>query len=174
MAAKSKKSSSTVAKSQAPAASSEAQLKALIDQFDAKHQKLIRSVRAALRKRFPTANELVYDYPGSLVIGYSPSEAGIESIVSTAARKNGVELYFNSGPRLPDPKKLLQGSGKATRFVALESAAKVRNPDIEAFIVAAIGLSRVPLPSSGKGRVILKTNRSAATKKKARRPKAKK
>jgi hypothetical protein len=36
----------------------EAQLRSYIDRFDPKNQKLIRSVRAAVRKRFPTANEL--------------------------------------------------------------------------------------------------------------------
>ena len=40
----------------------EAQLRAYIDRLDPKNQKLFRSVRAAVRKRFPTANELAYDY----------------------------------------------------------------------------------------------------------------
>jgi hypothetical protein len=40
----------------------EAQLLSLIEKFDPKDQRLIRSVRSAVRKRLPTANELVYDY----------------------------------------------------------------------------------------------------------------
>ncbi len=52
----------------------EAQLRSLIEKFDPKDQRLIRSVRSAVRKRLPTANELVYDYGNSLVIGYSPTE----------------------------------------------------------------------------------------------------
>lgn len=51
----------------------EAQLRSLIEKFDPKDQRLIRSVRSALRKRLPTANELVYDYPNSVVIAYSPT-----------------------------------------------------------------------------------------------------
>ena len=54
----------------------EAQLRSFIDRFDPKDQKLIRSVRAAVRKRFPTANELAYDYDNSIVIGYSPTDRG--------------------------------------------------------------------------------------------------
>ena len=46
----------------------EAQLQSFNDRFDPKHQKLIRSVRAAVRKRFPTANELVYDYSSFFVL----------------------------------------------------------------------------------------------------------
>ena len=64
----------------------ESQLRSLIAKFDPEHQRLIRAVRSALRKRLPTANELIYDYRTFFVIGYSPTENGIESIVSTAAR----------------------------------------------------------------------------------------
>jgi len=149
----------------------EAQLRALIAKFDAKTQTLIRSVRSALRKRFPTANELVYDYSHSLVVGYSPSQHGIESIVSFAVRDDGVSLYFNKGPQLPDPKKLLMGSAKQVRFVQLESAKRVAHPDVEALIAAAIGLSSVPLPSTGEGALIIKTS---ADKKMKSKPKRKK
>jgi len=37
----------------------EAQLRFLIENFAPKEQRLIRSVRSAVRKRLPTANELV-------------------------------------------------------------------------------------------------------------------
>src|SRR3954463_3462191 len=111
----------------------EAQLQSFNNRFDPAHQKFIRSIRSALRKRFPTANELAYDYSSFFVIGYSPTEQGIESIVSIAARADRVELYFNHGPQLPDPKKLLLGSGKQTRFVRLETARQVAHPDVEAF-----------------------------------------
>ena len=147
----------------------EAQLQSFNDRFDQKHQKLIRSVRAAVRKRFPTANELVYDYSSFFVISYSPTDRGIDAIVSIAARADRVELYFNHGPQLPDPKKLLLGSGKQTRFVRVEAARQVAHPDVEAFIAAAIDLASVPLPSKGKGSLIIKTNKTVAAKKRPRR-----
>ena len=135
----------------------EAQLRSFIDRFDPKDQKLIRSVRAAVRKRFPTANELAYDYNNSIVIGYSPTDRGIDGIVAISARATGVALYFNQGRQLPDPKKLLLGSGKQTRFVRLETARQLADPDVEALIVAAIDLATVPLPSEGKSRLIIRT-----------------
>lgn len=134
----------------------EAQLRSFIDRFDPKHQKLMRSVRAVLRKRFPTANELAYDYSHSVVIGYSPTELGIDGIVGIALRADGVRLYFNQGPQLPDPKKLLLGSGKQTRFVQVEAASQLANPDLEALMDAAIDRATVPLPSKGKGRLIIR------------------
>jgi hypothetical protein len=134
----------------------ESRLRSLIEKFDPKDQKLIRSVRSALRKRLPMANELVYDYGTSLVIGYSPTEHGIESIVSTAARTGGVRLYFTHGPQLPDPNKLLMGSGKQARFIPVKAAKDLAHPDVEALIVAAIVLARVPLSSKGRGRLVIK------------------
>ncbi len=134
----------------------EAQLRAFIDRFDPKDQKLIRSVRAAVRKRFPTANELAYDYSSHVVIAYSPTEQGIDAIVAIAARAAGVRLYFNQGPQLPDPKKLLLGSGKQARFVQVEAASQLAHPDVEALIAAAIDQARVPLPSKGKGEVMMR------------------
>ena len=140
----------------------EAQLQSFNDRFDLKHQKFIRSIRAAVRKRFPTANELVYDYSSFFVIGYSPTDRGIDAVVSIAARADGVDLYFNHGPQLPDPKKLLLGSGKQTRFVRLEAASQLAHPDVEAFIAAAIEHASVPLASKGKGSLIIKTNKTLA------------
>jgi hypothetical protein len=146
----------------------EAQLRSFNERLDPRHQKFIRSIRAALRKRLPTANELAYDYSSFFVIAYSPTEQGIDAPVSFAARADGVDLYFNHGPQLPDPKKLLKGSGKQTRFIRLESARQLAQPDVEAFIAGAIDLASVPLPSKGKGRLIIKTNKKAAAKKRPR------
>ncbi len=147
----------------------EAQLQSFNDRFDPKHQKFIRSIRDALRKRFPTANELAYDYSSFFVIGYSPTEHGIDGIVTIAARADRVDLYFSHGPQLPDPKKLLMGSGKETRFIRLESARQLAHPDVKAFIAGAIERARVPFSSKGKGSLIIKTNKMLAAKKRPRR-----
>ena len=147
----------------------EAQLQSFYDRFEPAHQKFIRSVQAAVRKRLPTANELVYDYGSFFVISYSPTDKGIDGIVSISARADRVELYFNHGPQLPDPKKLLQGSGKLTRFIRVEAARQLAYPDVEAFIVAAIDHSSVPLAAEGKGSLVIKTNKMVAAKKRAGR-----
>ena len=144
----------------------EAQLRAHIDRLDPKNRKLLRAVRAALRKRFSTANELAYDYGSQLVISYSPTERGIDAPVAVAARATGVSLYFNQGPELPDPKGILQGSGKQTRFIPLEAASRLAHPDVKALIAATIDHARIPLPAKGKGSLIMK---SAGPKKPAAR-----
>ncbi len=136
----------------------ETQLKSLIEKFDPEDQKLIRSVRSAVRKRFPTANELVYDYRTFFVIGYSPTENGIESIVSIAARSDGVRLYLMNGPKLPDPKKLLKGSATQVRYIPWEAASRLKHPDVEALSTAAIAKASVPLASKGRGKLVTKTS----------------
>ena len=148
-------------KSTGASVSPDAQLKSLIGKFDAKEQTLIRAVRSALRKRLPTTNELIYDYGSFFVVGYSPSENGIESVVSFAARPDGLRLYFLNGPKLADPKKLLLGSASQVRYIPLEAASRVKHPDVEALIAAAIAKSKVRLPAKGGGKLITKTSKSA-------------
>jgi hypothetical protein len=145
----------------------EAQLRFFIGMFDPVEQKLIRSVRSAVRKRLPTANELVYDYGTFFVIGYSPTEHPTDGIVAIAARPDGVRLYLMRGKKqLPDPKKLLSGSGKQARYIRVEAARELTNPDVKALIAAAIDQAKVPLPSRVRGRLII---RSISAKRRPRR-----
>lgn len=135
----------------------EAVLRAFVERFDSNHQKLFRSVRTALRKRFPTANELAYDYTTSIVISYSPDEHGIHGILSIALREDGVRLYLNQAKKLPVPKKLLRGSGKQARFLELESARQLADANISSLIDAAVQGASIPLPSAGKGELVIRT-----------------
>jgi hypothetical protein len=144
----------------------EVQLRTFIDKFDAKDQALIRAVRKAMRKRLPAANELVYDNYNFFVIGYCPTERPTESILSVAARAGSVSLCFPyCGTRLPDPHKLLRGSGTQNRSIRIDSAETLARPEVEAFIAAAVSLTK-PLPSRGTGKLII---RSVSAKQRPRR-----
>ena len=103
-------------------ASAEKQLRGFIAKFEPTHQALIKSVRKALRRRSPTAHELVYDNYNFFAIGYCPTERPSDCVFSIAAASNGVGLCFAHGASLPDPKKVLTGAGRQTRFLRLESA----------------------------------------------------
>lgn len=149
-----------------PSPSAEEQLKSFIDKFDPKHQAVIRSARKILRKRFPTANEIVYDNYNFFVIGYSPTERPSDTIVSIAGAANGIGLSFYRGAPLPDPHKLLQGSGNQNRFVRLPSADVLEQPQVAALIDAAVEQARAPLATSGRGKLIIQ---SIAEKQKPRR-----
>lgn len=147
-------------------ADAQEQLKGFIGKFDPAHQSLIRAVRKVLRKRFPTANEFVYDNYNFFVIGYGPTERPSDAILSIAAGANGVGLCFLYGARLPDPTKLLLGSGNQTRFIRLESVDVLERPAVKALITAAEARAKVPFPKTGKGKLII---RSISAKQRPRR-----
>ena len=144
-------------KSQRQTASAQDQLRAFIGKFGVADQRLIRSVRAAMRRRLPTANELVWDNYNFFVIGYSPTDRPTDSIFSIAARANGVGLCFIHGAKLPDPKGLLQGSGSQTRFFRIKSAKDLSDPDVESLMQAAINRASRPLPTQGRGALIIRS-----------------
>lgn len=148
----------------------ETQLAGYFAKYEPAMIKLGKALRARLRARLPGLFEVVYVYEsrGSLVIAYSPTEHGYEAPCSIALYPHGVHLYFGQGPRLSksDPKKLLQGRGKAVRYVVLNAVADLDRPEIEALISAALELAKVRLDASSKGSVII---RAEAQKERARR-----
>src|SRR3954471_3101732 len=123
----------------APPVDPETQLEGFIAKVGPQHQRLIRAARKILRHRFPTAHELVYDNYNFFVIGYCPTERPSDCLFSLAAASNGVGLCFTHGAGLPDPKKILVGSGKQTRFLRLESAAVLDRPEVKELFRLAAG-----------------------------------
>src|ERR1700674_1807285 len=77
-----------VAKS-VPAGSPAKQVAGFIAKFAPKVARLIRSTRAAVRRRFPTAVELVYDNYNFFVMGFCTTERASDCIVSLAANAKG-------------------------------------------------------------------------------------
>jgi len=143
-----------------------AQVDTFISKFDAADRRRIRAVRRALRRRLPTAHEMVYDNYNFFVIGYSGSERPSDAILSMAAQAGRISLCLLRGASLPDPHGLLQGEGKQTRFLRLDSAATLSEPAVEAIIAAALSSAKVPLPPRGRGRLIV---RSISAKQRPRR-----
>jgi Domain of unknown function (DU1801) len=148
------------------AATGEQQLATFIMKFDSKNAALIHSVRKALRERLPTANELVYDNYNFFVIGYCSTERPSDCILSIAAAANGIGLSFYHGATLPDPHKLLLGSGSQNRFIRIESAATLARPEVEELIAVAVAQTEKLLPGSGGGKLVI---RSISKKQKPRR-----
>ena len=49
------------------------------------------------------------------------------------------------------------GSAKLVRFIPVETASRLKHPDVEALIAAAIDKAEVPFPSKGGGKLVIKT-----------------
>jgi hypothetical protein len=151
--------------------SAEAQLRALIVKFAPAQQRLVGAVRRSLQKRLPGAHEIVYEYRDCVVISYSPNEHGYQGVLAiraSAESAGGVRLYFNRGKRLPDPEKLLRGSGAQVRWIHLEGASTIARPAVARLIDEAIAGNQAPCARSGRGPIVI---RSAAAKKRSRRQK---
>jgi hypothetical protein len=147
-------------------ASAHAQLKSFVDKFTPEHRSLIRATRRWLRVRLPSAHELVYDNYNFFVIGYSPTERPSDAVISIAASSNGVGLCFIHGKGLPDPAKLMKGSGNQTRSVHLEGASALQQPALGELVDEAIRRARVPFAQAGKGLLVI---RSVSAKQRPRR-----
>jgi hypothetical protein len=147
--------------------SAEAEVRTLIDKFAPAHLRLIGAMRRWLRKRLPTAHEVVYEYRDWFVISYSPNEHGYEGVLAIRGSADGVKLYFNQGKELPDPEKLLQGSGNQTRSIDVEGASTLARPEVARLIDEAIARNRVPFARAGRGSVVI---RSTSAKQRRRRP----
>ncbi|HUA86816.1 MAG TPA: hypothetical protein VMB85_23325 [Bryobacteraceae bacterium] len=131
------------------------QIAGFIARFAPPMQKRIRDARSALRKRLPTATELVYDNYNFFVMGFSPTDRPSDAICSLAANAKGINLFFLWGARLPDPHGILKGSGKQVRFVRLEDAKMLLKAEIEALLQAAVDQSETKFPKSGRGKTIV-------------------
>lgn len=152
-----------------PTPSPAKQTATFIAKFDPKMAKLITSLRKALRKRFPTAIELVYDNYNFLVFGFCTTDRASDCLVSLAAQAKGVSLCFYWGKTLPDPQKVLLGSGNQVRWIRLEGPATLARPEVEALLQAAVEQAKHPLPTE-KGYTIVK---SISAKQRPRRAPAK-
>ena len=134
----------------------ELQMDGFIAKFEPAMQKQIRAVRAALRKRFPTAVEMVYDNYNFFVIGYGTTEKVSDAILSMASNAKGVGMHFLNGAELPDPEGILLGSGSQNRFVRLDGVATLKEPAVVALVDAAVKLADTPLPTA-KGYTVVKS-----------------
>jgi hypothetical protein len=146
-----------MAKAKSTSDDAERQLDEFIGKFSEEHQKLIRDVRKAMRKRIPTANEMVYDNYNFFVIGYSPNDRPSDAIFSIVGGANGVSICFIQGARLEDADKLLSGGGVQTRFLRVESAKDLARPEVEALIAAAIAQAKTPLKATGRGTLVIRS-----------------
>ena len=133
------------------------QVESFIAKFDPAIARIVRASRAKLRKRYPTALELVYDNYNALAIGYGPNERTSEVFVSLAAYARGVTLYFTQGRKVADPKGLLQGEGNQGAFVRLESPAVLDDKDVIALMSSAVAIGKTPLAAAGRGQTIVKS-----------------
>ena len=150
-------------------ASPTTQLQAFLAKFSPEIAARGNAILRKMRARYPTALELVYDNYNALAIGFSPTERASDGIFSIALYPNWINLFFLQGKSLPDPKKILQGSGNQVRHIRLPSPDTLDQPDVVALMQLAVDRAKVPFDPNGKHRLII---RAVSAKQRPRRPAA--
>jgi hypothetical protein len=141
-----------------PRTSPERRLAGFIAAFTPGMARRIRTARAKLRKLVPTATELVYDNYNFFVIGYGPGpDRPSDAILSLACQARGIALCFLQGAGLPDPARLLRGSGRVVRSVPLADDRTLDQPEVRALVASALARARVPLDPKGRHALVIRS-----------------
>lgn len=143
------------------------QLAAFLSKFDPAVAKQARAALAGVRAQLPGATELVYDNYNALAIGFGGSDRASDAFLSVAVYPRWVSLFFFPGTGLPDPQKLLAGSGSTVRHVKLRDGVTVTTPAVKALIAAAHAGAKTPLDAGSRRRVVIK---SISARQQPRRP----
>ena len=78
-----------------------------------------------------------------------------------------MSLFFLQAKGLPDPEKILKGTGSVARHVVLKSPDSLEEPAVKPLMEVALERAVVPLDAKGKRRLIIK---SISPKQRPRRP----
>jgi hypothetical protein len=102
-----------------------------------------------------------------LAIGFGPSEKSSEAIFSIVVYPRWVSFFFLHGAKLPDPGRLLQGSGTQVRHIVLSDRTILEQPAVKKLMASALKAAKKPLDSRQRRRLIIK---SISAKQRPRRP----
>src|SRR4051812_20436050 len=111
-----------------------ADLKKFLRPYDREVQQLALNLRALLLEEMAPCYENIYDAYSAVAIGYGTSDRLGDGIFHLAVYGKHVNLGFNDGATLGDPKRILQGSGNRIRHITIKSEADLARPEIRAYI----------------------------------------
>ena len=111
-------------------------LKEMLAPYPREVQLLARATRALMMDVLPKVTETVDSSGPYITYGYEPGYKGVVSYITVS--QTGVKLGVARGTSLPDPKKLLTGSGKANRHVVIKTADDLETPGLRQLVRAAL------------------------------------
>lgn len=147
--------------------SPQAQLDGFLDKYLPEIAAQARACLKILRTRMPGAVQFVYDNYNWLVIGFGPTERPSDAVFSLVILPLRMTLCFLQGAKVPDPLKLLQGSGNVVRNIRLAAPTDLNKPEIREIMAAAMESARVPFGARASGKLEI---RAIAAKQRPRRP----
>jgi hypothetical protein len=111
-----------------------ADLKKFLRPYDREVQKLALGLRALVLAEMAPCYENIYDAYSAVAIGYGTSERLGDGVFHIAVYAKHVNLGFNDGATLDDPKGILQGKGNRIRHISIKSESDLARPEIRAYI----------------------------------------
>jgi len=111
------------------------ELEKFLGAFSPEIAKIALRVRAFVLEQAPLAHE---DTDDVVVMAYAFTERPGDAFCRIVVNAESVDLGFDDGARLPDPQKLLDGSGRRARHLRLQSLDDLREPHVGRFLRAAI------------------------------------
>ena len=106
--------------------------------YDERIVALAVAVRRFVLTETPRATETIYDAYNAVAMGYSFTGRLKESFCHIAVYGKHVNLGFNRGVDLADPRGILQGSGKQIRHVTIRQAGDLKNAYLRRLLQVAI------------------------------------
>ena len=122
--------------------------------FDPQIRKLALALRALVIEEMAPCCENIYDAYNAVAIGYGPTDRLKDGVFHIAVYAKHVNLGFNRGASLADPKGILVGTGKSIRHITVTSLAELVRPEVRSYVRRAQKAAGQPPSVSGSaGRV---------------------
>src|SRR3989441_4217969 len=102
--------------------------------YDREIRDLALKLRALVLEEMAPCYESIYDAYSAVAIGYGASDRLRDGIFHIAVYSQHVNLGFNDGATLADPKGILQGNGNQIRHITIKSVADIKRPELRAYI----------------------------------------
>lgn len=105
--------------------------------YDPKIRDLALQLRKLLLEEMAPCYENIYDAYSAVAIGYGTSDRLRDGIFHIAVYRKHVNLGFNDGATLDDPKGILQGAGNQIRHLTIKTGEDIKRPEIRAYVKRA-------------------------------------
>ena len=105
-----------------------------LEPYDGAIQDLALKLRSLVLEEMAPCYENIYDAYNAVAIGYGSSDRLQDGVFHIAVYANHVNLGFNHGATLDDPKQLLQGTGKSVRHIIIKTEKDLARPAIRSYI----------------------------------------
>lgn len=102
--------------------------------YDREIQDLALRLRALVLEEMAPCYENIYDAYSAVAIGFGTSDRLSDGVFHIAVYSRHVNLGFNDGATLDDPKGILQGAGNRIRHITVKTPEDIKRPEIRAYI----------------------------------------